>query len=98
MTNKLRHKCLSATLIMAIIFIAAGSLKPILAQSTQPAPSHTPADEAVKIEFNRRVPMRDRVELSADVYRPEASGRYPVILSRTPYTKTSASTFKIAKY
>ena len=98
MTNKLRHKCLSATLIMAIIFIAAGSLKPILAQSTQPAPSPTPAAEAVKIEFNRRVPMRDRVELSADIYRPEAAGRYPVILSRTPYTKTSASTFKIAKY
>jgi putative CocE/NonD family hydrolase len=42
--------------------------------------------------------MRDRVELSADVYRPDTAGRFPVILSRTPYTKTSASTLKIAKY
>jgi putative CocE/NonD family hydrolase len=52
----------------------------------------------VKIEFNHRVPMRDRTELSADVYRPQADGRFPVILSRTPYTKTSGSTLKIAQY
>ena len=69
-----------------------------LAQSTQPAPSLTPQDAVVKIDFNQRVPMRDRVELSADVYRPPAAGRYPVILSRTPYTKTSGSTLRIAKY
>jgi putative CocE/NonD family hydrolase len=98
MTNKLRHKCFSATLIIAILIIVDGVSKPTLAQSTQPAPTPTPGAEAVKIEFNRRVPMRDRVELSADIYRPEAAGRYPVILSRTPYTKTSASTLKIAKY
>ncbi len=41
----------------------------------------------VKIDFNRRVKMRDGVELSADVYRPEIEGRYPVILTRTPYVK-----------
>ncbi len=32
--------------------------------------------------------MRDGVTLSADVYRPDAAGRFPVILSRTPYLKT----------
>jgi predicted acyl esterase len=52
----------------------------------------------VRIDFNRRVPMRDRVELSADVYRPKADGRFPVLLNRTPYTKTSAGNFKIAQY
>ena len=85
------------SILLMVLFILVGALRPTLAQSTQAAPSPTPA-EAVKIEFNRRVPMRDRVELSADIYRPEGAGRYPVILSRTPYTKTSASTFKIAKY
>lgn len=71
----------------------------------QPTPAVTPQTPAasqqtytVKIEFNRRVPMRDRTELSADIYRPEAPGRFPVILARTPYTKTSASTLKIAQY
>jgi putative CocE/NonD family hydrolase len=34
-----------------------------------------------------KVPMRDGIELSADVYRPEADGKYPVIVVRTPYKK-----------
>jgi putative CocE/NonD family hydrolase len=41
------------------------------------------------IDFDQRVPMRDGVELSADVYRPKKPGRYPVVLSRTPYLKTN---------
>ena len=43
----------------------------------------------VWIDFDRRVPMRDGVELSADVYRPRKAGRYPVVLSRGPYLKTN---------
>ena len=39
------------------------------------------------IETNVLVPMRDGVRLAADVYRPSASGRFPVLLSRTPYNK-----------
>jgi len=46
----------------------------------------------VRIDFNQRVKMRDAVELSADVYRPDAPGKFPVILSRTPYTKTNSLT------
>lgn len=48
------------------------------------------ADEtayAVTIDFNVRAPMRDGVMLSADVYRPDAKGRFPVVLVRTPYNK-----------
>src|SRR5947199_1075531 len=44
--------------------------------------------DSVVIEFDVRVPMRDGVTLAADVYRPIRPGRYPVILTRTPYTKT----------
>jgi putative CocE/NonD family hydrolase len=43
---------------------------------------------AMKIDFDRRVKMRDGVELSADVYRPDAPGKFPVILRRTPYVKS----------
>lgn len=42
-----------------------------------------------RTDFNVRVPMRDGVELSADIYRPEEAGQYPVILSRTPYVKAN---------
>lgn len=40
------------------------------------------------IEKNVPVPMRDGVVLRADVYRQSGSGRYPVLLERTPYSKT----------
>ena len=56
------------------------------------------ATTPVKIDFNRRVRMRDGVELSADIYRPDQPGRFPVILSRTPYTKTGNSILKIARF
>ena len=45
----------------------------------------------VKTHFDVRIPMRDGVELSADIWMPEEPGRYPVILIRTPYVKTSES-------
>lgn len=44
----------------------------------------------MRIDFDRRVPMRDDVTLSADVYRPDDDDRHPVILTRTPYLKTDA--------
>ena len=34
--------------------------------------------------------MRDGVTLFADVYRPDAPGRFPVLLMRTPYNKATA--------
>lgn len=41
-------------------------------------------------EANVRVPMRDGVTLSTDIYRPDAGGRFPAILVRTPYNKATA--------
>lgn len=38
-------------------------------------------------ECNVEVPMRDGVNLSTDIYRPNKEGRFPVILVRTPYNK-----------
>lgn len=41
----------------------------------------------VLVEKDVWVPMRDGVVLRADVYRPDAGGRHPVLLQRTPYNK-----------
>ena len=41
----------------------------------------------VKVESGVPVAMRDGVVLRADVYRPDAPGRFPVILERTPYNR-----------
>src|SRR5207302_2904272 len=40
------------------------------------------------VESNAAVKMRDGTILRADVYRPHADGKFPVILQRTPYDKT----------
>ncbi len=45
----------------------------------------------VKLEFDVKIPMRDGVNLSADIFRPDAAGRFPVILVRTPYDNGTAA-------
>ncbi len=36
-------------------------------------------------EMDVKVPMRDGIRLSTNIYRPDAPGRFPVILIRSPY-------------
>ncbi|HLI34088.1 MAG TPA: CocE/NonD family hydrolase [Terriglobia bacterium] len=43
----------------------------------------------VVIEHNVPVRMRDGVTLRADIYRPDAPGKFPVLLERTPYNKAN---------
>jgi uncharacterized protein len=47
----------------------------------------TPKTTGFYIQKNVAVPMRDGVILRADVRRPKATGRYPVLIFRTPYDK-----------
>ena len=48
-----------------------------------------PARKTYKVVTEKNVPMktRDGVTLFADVIRPDEPGRFPVLLSRTPYNK-----------
>lgn len=39
------------------------------------------------LDENVHVAMRDGVHLCADIYKPQAPGRYPVLLSLSPYSK-----------
>ena len=47
------------------------------------------APYSIKVDFNVPVPMRDGATLYADVFRPDAAGRFPALITRTPYDKTS---------
>ncbi len=54
--------------------------------------SFKPADSpASSVTFQQNVPcaVRDGTILRADIYRPRFRGRYPVLLCRTPYDKSS---------
>jgi putative CocE/NonD family hydrolase len=46
---------------------------------------------AVKVERDVSAKMRDGVTLRADIYRPDADGKFPVLLQRTPYNKSGGS-------
>src|SRR5207245_7822136 len=62
----------------------------------------TSSTREIHIEFDQRVPMRDGITLSADIYCPldssHTSRKYPVILTRTPYMKLSERMLVPAKY
>jgi putative CocE/NonD family hydrolase len=45
----------------------------------------------LRIERDVPVPMRDGTILYADLYRPVDEGRYPVLLQRTPYSKSTVA-------
>jgi len=61
-----------------------------------------PDSRQVRIEFDQRVPMRDGITLAADVYKPLSRsgepGRFPVILTRTPYLRLSEGILMVARY
>ena len=44
---------------------------------------------AVEMCFGVQVPMRDGVNLSTDIYLPQADGPFPTILVRTPYSNNT---------
>ena len=53
-------------------------------------PEGYPPTNDVMMDNLVAVPMRDGLKLFADVYRPAGPGKYPVIVSRTPYSSERA--------
>jgi putative CocE/NonD family hydrolase len=52
----------------------------------------------VRMEFNIQVKMRDGTPISTDIYRPDAAGKFPVLVWRTPYGKNRAEHVKTGKW
>jgi uncharacterized protein len=79
--------------LIAVVVAAAGLTlhrpAPVLAQGDGKPftfPSNVPARNDFVIENYVPIVMRDGVKLYADVYRPVGDGKYPVLISRTPYS------------
>ena len=51
------------------------------------------APYAIKYERNVEMKTRDGVTLRADIFRPDADGKFPVLLQRTPYNKDNGVDF-----
>jgi len=70
---------------MTVAFLAVGQFAS--EARAQAAPTTAPAKYEVTVERNVAAKMRDGVTLRADIYRPKAPGKFPVLLERTPYDK-----------
>jgi putative CocE/NonD family hydrolase len=55
--------------------------------------AHAAERYGVVVERYVEVTMRDGVKLRADIYRPDAAGKFPVLLQRTPYDKSGGVEF-----
>lgn len=54
--------------------------------------------ERLRILWDQRIPMRDGVEISADIYFPDADGKHPALVVRTPYGKGDSNNIKQGQY
>ena len=48
----------------------------------------------VEMRLDVKMPMRDGVNLSADIYLPKAYGKFPTVLMRTPYSNNADATIE----
>jgi len=76
--------------VLSFLLSGSGGKDLVYAQAATAA---APARYEVVLEHNVAAKMRDGVTLRADIYRPRAEGKFPVLLERTPYDKTGEREF-----
>ena len=90
----MRFRCLLVAIVAAVCL--GGTVR--AQQRAVPSGPTVAETLPIRIELDQRVRMRDGIELSADVYRPNTAGRYPCVLSRTPYNKNGEGSLKMGRY
>src|SRR5215475_14766392 len=91
----------AVSLFLAVAFFA----EPRNAQAQQSAPAAQSGSQQVYeviVQTGVRMETRDGVTLRADIYRPKAEGKFPVVLMRTPYDKSvgwaAAPAYQVASH
>jgi predicted acyl esterase len=96
----LRH--LRRAALLALVFLATAAAVRAAESPAQPAAKAKPDPlEQLLATFGASkqtvmVPMSDGVKLATDVYLPPGDGPFPVILTRTPYSRTAAAIGAVA--
>jgi uncharacterized protein len=83
MTGPTRFHRGVTTILTGVVMLAPA---PASALQQPTAASPAPGLHRVRVQYNVMVPMRDGVRLSTDIYRPDEEGRFPVVLTRDPYS------------
>src|SRR5262245_64180507 len=93
----MNSSCIRRTVVVVALVLPWSGYSCSDTRAQGPIPANRPAEYAVVVERNVMIPMRDGVRLAADLYRPARdgkalSGRFPAVLTRTPYDKTTSKT------
>lgn len=80
---------LALTLTLALAMPSAGWAD-VGNPNAKPGPASEAQYDEYITEMDVPITMRDGVTLYADVYRPKAEGKFPVLVGGTPYTKINA--------
>lgn len=92
--NVLCRSRLAANLTAVVIWVHATSL---LAQKPDPGQYSVEQYETSGVR-GVKVPMRDGVKLSVDIYRPVSKEKFPAILIQTPYSNNGPGMINRAKW
>ena len=80
MPNKCRMPAVSISLTLLLVtgVAACAGIGPQGSEEPRSQPEYR-----IKTQINLKVPMRDGVNLAADVFRPDAPGKFPTLLLRS---------------
>lgn len=87
-TRQNRIKFLGIFLLTLIVCLSFSQAKSLISQP----------EYKVKMDLGVMIPMRDAVKLSSDFYFPDADGKFPAILIRTPYNNSRSRYDRYGKF
>jgi predicted acyl esterase len=97
MKMNFRFDCIGSLIVLILVaLLIPMSIVPIAhsqGDSSVPKASpiypivRAPLPAGIKLDANVYVTMRDYIKIAVDIYRPEKDGRYPALLSMSPYIK-----------
>ena len=86
------------SLALAPLWLIMGAVAPVRAQASGADVADT---SYIRSHYDKRevtIPMRDGVKLFTAIYSPKASGSYPILLTRTPYSAAPYGTSAFPRY
>lgn len=72
-----------SVIVLIVLCFLTNSCSRILANALK----LEPPENKIIVEKDIMIPMRDKIRLATDIYKPKKEGKYPVILCRLPYGK-----------
>ena len=77
----------------SLVLVLVAGCWPLFGQTARSLPEY-----AIRYMIDQPVPMEDGVQLSADIYLPDVPGKWPALLTMTPYNNMGEGNIGFAVY